>query len=111
MDDPGTERDVLSPEPLRIAGAVEALVMVADRGNGVAEEAKAGDSDSKSGASGGVGGLLGGFAKKMAAKKMGGDDANTQRATVMTMNNQVLKVVTDVTADDVAVKAGLNRDG
>ena len=75
----------------------------------IAEEAKAGDSDSKSGASGGVGGLLGGFAKKMAAKKMGGDDANTPRATVMTMTNEVLKVVTDVTAADVAVPAGFKE--
>ncbi len=75
----------------------------------IAEEAKAADSDSKSSASGGVGGLLGGFAKKMAAKKMGGDDANKPRATFMTMTNEVLKVVTDVTPADVAVPAGFKE--
>ena len=75
----------------------------------IAEEAKAADSDSKSSGSGGVGGLLGGFAKKMAAKKMGGDDANKPRATFMTMTNEVLKVVTDVTPADVAVPAGFKE--
>ncbi len=62
-------------------------------------------------ASGGVGGLLGGFAKKMAAKKMaGGDDANKARATFMTINTEVLKVVTDVSAADVAVPAGFKEN-
>ncbi len=78
--------------------------------NQLAEEAKAGDSEGKNAASGGVGGLLGGFAKKMAAKKMGGDDAGKARATFMTMNNEVLKVVTDVTAADVAVPAGFKEN-
>ena len=76
----------------------------------IAEDAKAGDNDSKSGASGGVGGLLGGFAKKIAAKKMGGDDANKARATVMTMTNEVLKVATDVAPADVAVPAGFKEN-
>lgn len=72
----------------------------------MAAEAKSSESDGKSSASAGVGGLLGGFAKKMAAKKMGGDDANKPRATFMTISSEVLKVVTDVTAADVAVPAG-----
>ena len=77
----------------------------------VAEEAKAGTGDdSKSAASGGVGGLLGGFAKKMAQKKAGGDDANKTRATFMTTTTEVLKVVTDVTAADVAVPAGFKEN-
>jgi hypothetical protein len=78
----------------------------------IAEEAKSsGDSDSKSAASGGVGGLLGGFAKKMAQKKAGGgDDANKDRATFMTMTSEVLKVVTDVSAADVAVPAGFKEN-
>jgi hypothetical protein len=77
----------------------------------IAEEAKAGDSDSKSAASGGVGGLLGGFAKKMAQKKAGGgDDAAKPRATFMTMTSEVLKVVTDVTPADVAVPAGFKEN-
>ena len=37
-----------------------------------------------------------GFAKKIAAKKMGGDDAAKPRTTFMTMTGEVLKVVTDV---------------
>ena len=76
----------------------------------IAEEAKANESDSKADAGGGVGGLLGGFAKKMAAKKMGGDDAGKPRTTFMTMNTEVLKVVTDVTPADVAIPAGFKEN-
>ena len=76
----------------------------------IAEEAKAGESDSKSGASGGVSGMLGGLAKKIAAKKMGGDDAAKPRTTFMTMNSEVLKVVTDVSPADVAVPAGFKEN-
>jgi hypothetical protein len=77
----------------------------------IAAEAKSGDSDSKPSAGGGVGGLLGGFAKKVAAKKMaGGDDANKPRATFMTMTSEVLKVATDVSAADVAVPAGFKEN-
>jgi hypothetical protein len=76
----------------------------------IAEEAKSGGNDDKSAASGGVSGVLGGFAKKMAQKKAaGGDDANKDRATVMTVTNEVLKVVTDVSAADVAVPAGFKE--
>src|SRR5262249_41895884 len=57
-----------------------------------------------------VGGLIGGFAKRAAAKKMsGGDDAGKARATVMTVNTEILKVATSVTADDVAVPAGFKE--
>lgn len=76
----------------------------------IAAEAKSGDNDSKPSAAGGVGGLLGGFAKKVAAKKMGGDDANKPRATFMTMTSEVLKVATDVSAADVAVPAGFKEN-
>jgi hypothetical protein len=76
----------------------------------IAEEAKAGSNDSKPAAAGGVGGLLGGFAKKVAARKMGGDDANKPRATFMTMTSEVLKVVTDVTPADVAVPVGFREN-
>ncbi|MCU1385346.1 MAG: hypothetical protein JWL71_4043 [Acidobacteria bacterium] len=75
----------------------------------LAEEAKASETDSKSAASGGVGGMLGGFAKKMAQKKMGGDEAAKARATFMTMTNEVLKVVTEVSAADLAVPAGFKE--
>lgn len=75
----------------------------------VAEDAKANDGDGRSAASGGVSGLLGGFAKKMAQKKMGGDDAAKPRATFMTATHEVLKVVTDVAPADVAVPAGFKE--
>ena len=76
----------------------------------IADEARASSNDSKPAASGGVGGLLGGFAKKVAAKRMGGDDANKPRATFMTLTSEVLKVVTDVTPADVAVPAGFKEN-
>ncbi len=75
----------------------------------IAEEARANDNDGKTAASGGVGGLLGGFAKKMAQKKPGGDDAARPRSTFMTMTNEVLKVLTDVAPADVAVPAGFKE--
>jgi hypothetical protein len=74
----------------------------------VAADAKSADSDKPSPAAG-VGGLIGGFAKKVAAKKMGGDEANKARATFMTMTSEVLKVVTDVTPADVSVPAGFRE--
>ena len=43
VDDAGAERDVLAPQAVRVAGAVEALVVVADRGHGVVQEAEAVD--------------------------------------------------------------------
>jgi hypothetical protein len=77
----------------------------------VAEDAKASSSgDSKSSTPTSAGALLGGFAKKMASKKMGGDEAPKPRATFMTATTEVLKVVTDVTPADVAVPAGFKEN-
>jgi hypothetical protein len=70
----------------------------------LAEEAKASD-DSKPSSARSVGGLLGGLAKK-AAKK---DDEPKARATFLTTTVEVLKVTTDVTADNVAVPAGFKE--
>lgn len=100
-----TEGTKLSGTPVQTVTTMDA-VKSADQ---MAEEAKAKQDDSKSSVSGGVGGMLGGFAKKMAAKKMGGDDASKPRATFMTMTSEVLKVVTDVTPADVAVPAGFKE--
>jgi hypothetical protein len=75
----------------------------------MADEKKQQDSDSKPSASGGVGGLMGGFAKKLAQKKMQGDTDAKPRATFMTMNTEVLKVTTDVAAGDVAVPGGFQQ--
>jgi len=77
----------------------------------IAEESKASANEDKSAAQGGVSGMLGGFAKKMAAKKMsGGDDASKPRTTFMTATTEVLKVVTDVAPADVAVPAGFKEN-
>jgi hypothetical protein len=79
----------------------------------LAEEAKANASNnesSKPSASGGVSGMLGGFAKKMATKKMTPDDAPKARTTIMTATTEVLKVVPEVAASDVAVPAGFKEN-
>ncbi len=77
----------------------------------LAAEAKANENESKPSASAGVSGMLGGFAKKMAQKKMAPpEDANKPRATFMTMTTEVLKVVTDVPPADVAVPAGFKEN-
>lgn len=76
------------------------------------EAEKQSASESKaptSSASGGVGGLIGGFGRRMAQKKMSGDDSSAgpkDRATVVTTTNEVLKVATTVAAEDVAIPAG-----
>ena len=74
----------------------------------IAEEQKQKESDVKASASGGVGGLVGGFAKRMAQKKMSGDEAKA-RATFMTMTSEVLKITTDVAPADVSVPSGFKE--
>jgi hypothetical protein len=77
----------------------------------VAQEATQKTDDDKKSTEGGVGGLAGRFARRLAEKKMssGGNDANKARATIMTMTNEVLKVTTEVAAPDVAVPAGFKE--
>ena len=41
MNDAGPERDLVAPQAVRIAGAVDALVMVPNRRNRIVEEAEA----------------------------------------------------------------------
>jgi hypothetical protein len=78
----------------------------------VAQEAKAGtaDTDSKK-APTSVGGLLGGIARRAAAKKAEGGEAQgpKDRATLLTGSTEVLKVVTDVSAADVSIPAGFKE--
>jgi hypothetical protein len=78
----------------------------------IAQEQKAGNSDSSpSSTPTSAGGLLGGLAKKLAVKKVaGGDDASKPRATFMTATTEVLKVATDVSPADVAVPAGFKEN-
>lgn len=72
-----------------------------------AQEQKQRADDSRPSISGGVGGLLGGLAKRAAQKKVEGEPS--QRATVMTTTNEVLKVTTEVSATDVAIPAGFKE--
>jgi hypothetical protein len=72
----------------------------------IAEETKAKEDDSKAVPPASPGSLLGGFAKKMAQKKMGGEGDVKPRATFMTSTTEVVKVTTDVTAADVGIPAG-----
>jgi len=69
-----------------------------------AQESEASSSQSKP--SGGLGGMLGG----MLAKKMGGQKKEDGKGSpFMTTTNDVLKVTTDVGAQDVAVPAGFKE--
>lgn len=76
----------------------------------IAAEQKDAKSSSSSGggAPTSVGGLLGGFGKRMAQRKNNDEAAAgpKDRATVVTLTNEVLKVATTVSAEDVAVPAG-----
>jgi hypothetical protein len=56
-----------------------------------------------------VGSFIGGFAKKAAQKKMSSDAPPTARATFMTSTNEVLKVVTNVAPEDVALPASFKE--
>lgn len=77
----------------------------------LAAEEKQTSADANQKAPSSVGGLLGGIARRAAAKKAASNDEgkDKSRATFMTTTTEVLKVVTNVTADDVAVPAGFKE--
>jgi hypothetical protein len=76
----------------------------------LAEEKQSSDEESAPSMKGGLGGMFGGLAKKMAKKKVEGDGGEpTARTTFMTMTSEVLKVTPDVTAADVAIPAGFKE--
>ncbi len=101
-----TEGAKLDGTPVQTTTTVDAVKSAEQ----MAQEAKQNTDDTKKAAEGGVGGLAGRFARKMAEKKMsGGNDAAKARATFMTMTNEVLKVTTEVGAGDVAVPAGFKE--
>jgi hypothetical protein len=81
----------------------------------VAQEAKQGEAkqsedDNKPSLGGGVGGLLGGLAKRAAQKKAAGQNDkqadNKNRATLMTSTTEILKVTTSVNASELAIPMG-----
>ena len=64
-------------------------------------------ADSKPSGGGGISGRLGGMiARKIVPEP---EDAAKPRATFMTMNTEVLKVVTTVAPEDLAVPAGFKE--
>lgn len=82
----------------------------------MAAEAKGGDSASSGGGSAptSVGGLIGGFGRRMANRNKEKEDAATagpkNRANIMTTTSEVLKVATSVAAEDVSLPAGFKLD-
>lgn len=71
----------------------------------LAAEKKSAEGESKPSVSGGVGGLVGGLARR--ATK--GPQEPKARATFMTTTNEVLKVTTDVSTADVGIPAGFRE--
>jgi hypothetical protein len=71
-----------------------------------AEQKPAEDSSANSGT---VGGLLGGLARRRAARKEQAPAGPTARATFMTTTNEVLSVATTVAAPDISVPAGFRE--
>jgi hypothetical protein len=59
-----------------------------------------------------VGGLLGGFGRRLAKKpepQAGDQKADSNRTAVMTTNHEVLKISTSITGADVAMPAGFRQ--
>jgi hypothetical protein len=75
----------------------------------VAAEAQSKEEDSKPSAKGGLGGLVGGMARRAAQRKSEGQNESKERATFMTITAEMLKISTDVSAEDVAVPAGFKE--
>ena len=75
-----------------------------------AEQAAAEQKESKPSASGGLGGIAGGLMRRAAQKKSDGDQNQKGRTKVMSSTTEILKVVTDVSAADVAVPAGFKEN-
>jgi len=76
-----------------------------------AEQSSAADaSSSGSGTPTSVGGLIGGFGKRMAKRKGDTDAAPKDRVTVLTTTSELLKVATTVSAEEVAIPAGFKEN-
>jgi hypothetical protein len=76
----------------------------------VAQESAQQSQDDSKGKIPGVGSIMGGLARRAAAKKTGnGDEANKARATIMTGTHEVLKVATSVSPEDLAIPAGFKE--
>jgi hypothetical protein len=99
---PGLER--MSKEGAKIEGTAIMTTVTFDAVKS-AEQLEAEKKQDEPKASGGIGGMLGGLARKAANK----DDEPKPRTTFMTSTVEVLKLATDVNAGDVAIPAGFNE--
>ena len=99
-----TENVKLDGTPIQTTTTIDAVKSAAD----MAAAQQSGD-EAKPAPSGGLGGMLGGFAKKKLEKKNEGD-AKSNRSTFMTSTSELIKVTTDVAAADVAVPAGFKEN-
>ena len=77
------------------------------------QQQSAQSNDTKTNIPTSVGGLIGGLGrraiKNKTQQKQQQENATPGRATIMTMNHEVLKVATDATAADVAIPAGFKE--
>ena len=106
MMKPALER--MAAEASKLEGTAIATVVKVEAvksAEQLAAEQKQSQEESKPNLSGGVGGIIGGLARRAASKPSGGDGPQA-RVTVMTTTSEILKVATDVSAADVALPAG-----
>lgn len=98
-----TEKDKVAGTAILTTVRVEAVKSAEQ----FAQEQKQREEANKPNVSGGVGGLIGGLARRAAQKKVEGEPQ--PRAMVMTTTSEVLKIATDVAAGDVAIPAGFKQ--
>ena len=76
-----------------------------------AEQQGAAKREDQSSAPASVGGLIGGFGRKMAQRKSESKDAGPKaRAAFMTITNERLSVSTNVSTTDLAMPAGFREE-
>jgi hypothetical protein len=102
----------MSAEGVKMDGTAILTTMTTDAvkpADQIAEESKQSqrEDDGKASPSGGVSGVLGGFARRAMKKKTEGDPQ--ARATFMTSTHEVLNVTANVAAADVAVPDGFKE--
>lgn len=71
------------------------------------QAAQSTETSSPTSVGGAVGGAIGGFMRRRVQQNQ--TNASTARTTVMTLNNEVLKIATNVTAADVAMPPGFKE--
>ena len=103
MEKMATEGRKLEGTPILNVVTFEAVKPAAQ----LAAEQQQKTEDSKPAVSGGLGGLVGGLARRAAQNKVQGDPQ--ARANVMTSTTEVLKITTEVSANETAIPAGFKQ--